>query len=439
VVDEPQFNRTLHWLALLTAGATFPLIFMGGLVTSHGAGLAVPDWPNSYGYNMFLFPIRLWNGGIFFEHTHRLMGTAVGFCSILLALNAWGVARTPARRWWLGVASIICLVLTAIVAGAAVGGVGSAEIQKLMPHVAVGFGSLALVFAAGLMARRQEPRRWIRWLTLIVLAAVILQGILGGTRVTQVNLTLAIIHGCFAQAFFCLTAFMCAATSGWWMQVQTRDERGETRERTASGLSSLVSHLPAIRTTFILGLIAVALIYAQLIIAATMRHEKAGLAIPDLPFAYGKLLPPTTATELAAINHYRAWDLNPALDRVTLGQIWLHYAHRVGAIIVSLAVLALVTQVVAKFRRPTKLFAPAVLLVILLFTQLTLGLATVYYRKPADVASLHVAVGALVLMTTFVLTVRAGRILWYRQAPNVAVEPMLSPVQNPNLSHFAAT
>src|SRR5205814_3971492 len=61
---EPRYNRPLHALALLTAAATFPLIFMGGLVTSHGAGMSVPDWPNSYGYNMFLFPPRLWIGGI---------------------------------------------------------------------------------------------------------------------------------------------------------------------------------------------------------------------------------------------------------------------------------------------------------------------------------------------------------------------------------------
>jgi cytochrome c oxidase assembly protein subunit 15 len=73
----------LYWVALLTACATFPLIFMGGLVTSHGAGMSVPDWPNSYGYNMFLFPPRLWIGGILYEHT------VVGMFSIALALCAW--------------------------------------------------------------------------------------------------------------------------------------------------------------------------------------------------------------------------------------------------------------------------------------------------------------------------------------------------------------
>src|SRR5947207_12396113 len=92
----PKYHPWLHRVALLTAVATFPLIFMGGLVTSHQAGMSVPDWPNSYGYNMFLFPPRLWVGNILYEHTHRLMGSVVGMLSIVLALVAW---RTEQRRW----------------------------------------------------------------------------------------------------------------------------------------------------------------------------------------------------------------------------------------------------------------------------------------------------------------------------------------------------
>src|SRR5689334_3567905 len=137
------YNRALNVIALLTAAATFPLIFMGGLVTSHGAGMSVPDWPNSYGYNMFLFPPRLWIGGILYEHTHRLMGTLVGMLSIVLCLWAW----------------------------------------------------------------LYEPRRWVRWLCTGVLGGVIFQGVLGGLRVVMVNVDLAVVHACVAQAFFCLCAF----------------------------------------------------------------------------------------------------------------------------------------------------------------------------------------------------------------------------------------
>src|SRR5262245_60419053 len=139
----------LHAVALLTAVATFPLIFMGGLVTSHGAGLSVPDWPNSWGYNMFLFPPRLWRGGIWYEHIHRLMGSVVGIMAIALTIAAW----------------------------------------------------------------KLERRKWVRWLCNGVLAAVIVQGVLGGLRVVLVKLDLAIVHACLAQTFFCLATLAALVTS----------------------------------------------------------------------------------------------------------------------------------------------------------------------------------------------------------------------------------
>ncbi|MBI3799408.1 MAG: hypothetical protein HY268_20880 [Deltaproteobacteria bacterium] len=83
--SAPPDSPRSHRLALLTAVATFPLLFVGGLVTSTGAGLAVPDWPTTFGYNMFLYPWSKMVGGIFYEHSHRLLGSAVGFLTILLA------------------------------------------------------------------------------------------------------------------------------------------------------------------------------------------------------------------------------------------------------------------------------------------------------------------------------------------------------------------
>src|SRR5258705_9183399 len=185
-MESVRYNSTLHRIALLTACATFPLIFMGGLVTSHGAGMSVPDWPNSYGYNMFLFPPRFWVGGILYEHTHRLMATVVGFLSIVLAIYAW----------------------------------------------------------------RVEKRQWVRNLALAVLGAVILQGVLGGLRVVLVKLHLAIVHACFAQAFFCLTPLMAMVTSRWWIDSMPM-EAGKWRSRLV-----------------ILGLIATGAIYTQLILGA---------------------------------------------------------------------------------------------------------------------------------------------------------------------------
>jgi cytochrome c oxidase assembly protein subunit 15 len=319
----------LFFVALFTACATFPLIFMGGLVTSHGAGMSVPDWPNSYGYNMFLFPPRLWIGGILYEHTHRLMGTVVGMFSIALAICAW----------------------------------------------------------------KMETRRWARWLAYSVLGAVIFQGVLGGLRVVLVKLDLAIVHACVAQAFFCLATFAAIVTSRWW---KTAPNFSESEDR-ASGVR-LVKMCIA----------CVVAIYLQLIVGATMRHYDAGLAIPDLPLAYGKVLPPTTEAQLALINSHRAFDLN--LKPVTLEQISLHFGHRIGAILVTALIVCLATMILRNHRRQRALMIPAISLLGLLIAQLTLGVLTVLLRKPADIASLHVAVGALVLVTTFVTTIRAMRL-----------------------------
>ena len=70
-----KYQPALFWFAVLNAVATFLLIGLGGLVTSHEAGMSVPDWPTSYGYNMFALPIKFWTGGAFFEHTHRLLAS----------------------------------------------------------------------------------------------------------------------------------------------------------------------------------------------------------------------------------------------------------------------------------------------------------------------------------------------------------------------------
>ncbi len=141
-----------HRLAWLTAAATFPLLFIGGLVTSKGAGLAVPDWPTTFGYNMFLYPWSQMVGGIFYEHSHRLVASAVGFLTLILALFLW----------------------------------------------------------------LNEDRPWLRWLGMAALLLVITQGVLGGLRVVLLQQTLAIVHACFAQAFFALAVSLAFFTSAEW-------------------------------------------------------------------------------------------------------------------------------------------------------------------------------------------------------------------------------
>ncbi len=236
----------------------------------------------------------------------------------------------------------------------------------------------------------ERPKR-IRYLCLAVLIGVMFQGLLGGLRVVLVNLDLAIVHACVAQAFFCLAALTVIVTSRWWQVAQPPS-----------------AVIPGGRGMIALATALVLAIYLQLIVGATMRHEDAGLAIPDFPLSYGKILPPTNAADLAGANHLRAWNLN--LDPVTLGQIWLHFAHRAGALVVLLLGTWTIVRIIGRFPN-SALLIPSLLLALLLLVQIALGAATVLLRKPADVASAHVAVGALVLVSSFVIMVRAMRLL----------------------------
>src|SRR5262245_6568203 len=92
-------NRWLHRFAAFTAAATLFLIWVGGLVTSHGAGMAVPDWPTTFGYNMFFFPVSKWVGGIFYEHSHRLVASGVGMLTVILAAWLWLREKRRGLRW----------------------------------------------------------------------------------------------------------------------------------------------------------------------------------------------------------------------------------------------------------------------------------------------------------------------------------------------------
>ncbi len=315
------------WLLALGTAA---LIYMGGLVTSHQAGMSVPDWPNSYGYNMFLFPPSQWVGGIFYEHTHRLMGSLVGMVSIALLLVAW------IPRW----------------------------------------------------RRRPGVSRLLRWLSVWLFVGVTVQGILGGLRVRWVILDMAIVHACFAQAFCCLIALTCLASSTAWQAVGDKSADNLQQGKITRGFASLA------------GFCALA-IYGQLIIGAVMRHYAAGLAIPDLPLAYGNLLPPTTEAGLTKINAWRTWQA--ALPPVSMAQVWLHFAHRLGALLVTVCLLTLAARAWGFRRQNCRVFRMAMVVVLLLGVQVTLGVLTVLFRKPADIASLHVVAGALLLACTFAL------------------------------------
>jgi cytochrome c oxidase assembly protein subunit 15 len=164
--------------------ATFPLVWVGGLVTTHDAGMAVPDWPNTYGYNLFLYPWTEWFRGpwdLFIEHAHRLFAALVGLLCIALVIVVW----------------------------------------------------------------RSEPRRWVRYAAVAALALVIGQGVLGGMRVVLEERTLAMIHGCVGPLFFTYCVVLATITSRPWRE-QKRHAEAERRSLAvfaAAALTTLFAYM----------------------------------------------------------------------------------------------------------------------------------------------------------------------------------------------------
>ncbi len=306
----------LHRFAKFLAACTVLLILAGSLVTSTDSGLSVPDWPTTYGWNMFTFPPSKWVGGILYEHGHRLIASSVGFLTIVLAVWLW----------------------------------------------------LA------------EPRRWMRWLGVSALGAVIAQGVLGGLTVMFfLPAPISTAHAGLAEIFFCLTVAIALFTSRGWIDGYA----GRTAEDASLRRAATVT---------------TALVYCQILIGATMRHTGAGLAIPDFPLMFGHLWP----------TH---WD----------PKIAVHFAHRVGALLVALAGIA---TALAVFKRTEigELRRPAALLVALIALQITLGASTVLTRRDVWINSLHVVCGALVLTTSLVLTLRTWRTRFASEVRSVRVQ-----------------
>ncbi len=237
-------------------------------------------------------------------------------------------------------------------------------------HRLVGAAIGLLTIGLTIALWRAYPRHWIRWLGIAALVAVCLQGLMGGLRVTQMSVVLAIIHGCFGQAFFALLVWIAALTSPAMRGVPYLGDPKRVRMLRVSSLLLLGS------------------IFVQLILGATMRHLKAGLAIPDFPLAMGRLIPEFT--------HYG---------------VGIHYAHRVGAlVVVSLTVWLLVTAL-SRFRAHGSIIRPTVLLTTLLVIQISLGAAVIWMFKAPVPTSMHVLNGAAILGTAVWMSVRAHSVI----------------------------
>ncbi|MDR1989122.1 MAG: COX15/CtaA family protein, partial [Acidobacteriaceae bacterium] len=314
----------LHRFAKFVTGCTVLLLLAGSLVTSTGSGLSVPDWPTTYGWNMFAFPPSKWVGGIFYEHSHRLIASSVGFLTVILAA-------------WIWIA---------------------------------------------------EPRRWMKRLGLTALGAVILQGVLGGITVLFFLPTaISTAHASLAEIFFCITVAISLFTSPGWQRSTMRVDDAMLRR---------------VATT------TTALIYLQIVIGATMRHSAAGLAIPDFPWMFGHLIP----------DHWTA-------------KIAVHFAHRVGALVVTIAVLATAGHIWYHHRTVRELTRPAALSVALVLVQVTLGALNVLSQLDVWINSVQLVSGAHVLVTSLGITQRRWRVRVLADTP-LHARPLSTPSPAPS-------
>ena len=293
-MKQNVYSPWLYRNAVITTVATFILIVIGGIVTSTESGLAVPDWPTTFGYNMFLYPISEMVGGILYEHSHRLMGSLVG----LLTINLF----------------ILLLV--------------------------------------------KDTRRWLKWLGFAALIGVSVQGVLGGLRVTELNLNFAIVHACLAQAFFALLCGICLFTSRSWLknnQIAQNDTKHAVKLRRLSIFTTV-------------------LIYFQLIFGAVLRHT------------------------------------GSRLD-----------AHLLLAFLVTLHIFLLSKRLLSPDEQSKEIGQTLPLILIgLLALQLILGVAAYITKLTAVgesvsalltdiVTTTHVAIGALMLVSSFLITLRIYR------------------------------
>ncbi len=140
-MTQPDLGVVTHRLGLATLAATGVLILLGGLVTNTGAGLAVPDWPSTFGHNMFLFPWSQMIGGVFYEHSHRLVGALVGLLTLVLAAALW---RQGGRLRRLGLVAVAVVLVQGVV--------GGLRVVLQQDALAIFHGSLAQGFFALLAA-----------------------------------------------------------------------------------------------------------------------------------------------------------------------------------------------------------------------------------------------------------------------------------------------
>ncbi|NBX93875.1 MAG: heme A synthase [Proteobacteria bacterium] len=287
-------------ITLLTSLSTLLLLCAGALVTGTGSGLAVPDWPLSFGQ---FFPPMV--GGVLYEHGHRLIA---GYVALLTMLQCVFIFK------W-------------------------------------------------------ESRAWVKKLSVLAVALVLTQALLGGLTVLfQLPKAISIAHACLGQTYFCNSVVLAMVTSQLWgKKLQASPDHSAFPIRW-------------------LALLVVVGFFIQLLLGATMRHFGSGLAIPDFPLSFGRWIP-------------ASWTFPVAI----------HFAHRAGAFVMVTLVAALVARVYRLYWNQFVLLLYAGALMGFVWMQIMLGAMIIWLRRPLALTTIHLAVGALCLASSVTLAIQLFR------------------------------
>ena len=286
-----------RWMALGATAFTWPLLFVGGLVTTYRVGMAVPDWPTTFGVNMFLFNMFDANWGVFGEHAHRLYGSAVGLLTILLMLEFLAFERRPK----------------------------------------------------------------VKWLGVLALLAVIAQGLMGGMRVRWNWTGLAAFHGVFGQVFFGFMVALCVLTGrSWFTPSRVADGAAKARRMAATALGLIVSqvmvgawlrHYPS-RTALVVHAVAALLVLGHVGMVA-IKYSRPRTGLPELvpsARALGVLIALQVALGLGAW-----WMLRPfdgMARSVTMFQALVRTGHQANGALLLAAAVVLTMRAFGQLARP---------------------------------------------------------------------------------------
>jgi cytochrome c oxidase assembly protein subunit 15 len=202
----------------------------------------------------------------------------------------------------------------------------------------------------------------------LALGAVIFQGLLGGlTVLLLLPKIVSVSHAAVAEIFFCINVSIAFFTSRWYYELRTV-EKGDAPVRLAWGLTGLV--------------------YAQILAGAVLRHLGAGLAIPDFPLSFGRVVPEFTS-----------------------GAIVAAFVHRAGGFVVAAAVV-LMTIRLLRYDAGHPLRGLGKLLAVVVFAQVMLGGYVIWSAKQPHITSLHVMTGAATLALSVILTLASRTVAW---------------------------